>query len=86
MASNFHIQQPYVLATLSTPLDRPDGGPGRYYVGEVFGQQPGSKKRKRAELSVGTDGDAANLYDVGSLERYKENPGLTMGRYPLQTS
>ena len=52
-----------MLATLSTPLDRPEGA-GRHYVGEVFGQQPGSKKRKRAEVSVGTDGDTASLYDV----------------------
>ncbi|KAH8899075.1 hypothetical protein GQ53DRAFT_802458 [Thozetella sp. PMI_491] len=65
MASNFHIQEPYVLTTLPAPLERLNG-PGRYSVGEVFGQQPGSKKRKRAELSVGIDGDAANLYDVAS--------------------
>ncbi len=57
-----------MLATLSAPLERPDG-PGRYLVGEVFGQKSGSKKRKRSEVSVGIDGDAVNLYDVRHVLR-----------------
>ena len=79
MASNFHIQQPYVLATLSTPLDRPEGT-GRHYVGEVFGQQPGSKKRKRAEVSVSTDGDTASLYDVRLPKASSSEMPLTANR------
>jgi hypothetical protein len=65
MTSNLRIQKPYVITTLPRPLDRPDGKPGRYVCGEVFGQQRGSaRKRKRSEISVGIDGDAVNLYDV----------------------
>ncbi|KAK3944351.1 hypothetical protein QBC46DRAFT_280223 [Diplogelasinospora grovesii] len=67
MASNLHINKPYVLKALSRPLDRPDG-PGRHTVGEVFGQKQGSKKRKRAELSVAIDGDAVHLYDIPSSQ------------------
>ena len=64
MASNFHIQKPYVLATLPTPLQRPEA-PGKCRVGVVFGQRPGPKKRtRRSELAIGIDGDAVNLYDV----------------------
>ncbi|KAB5559541.1 hypothetical protein GE09DRAFT_962137 [Coniochaeta sp. 2T2.1] len=64
MASNFHIQKPYVLATLPTPLQRSET-PGKCTVGVVFGQRPGPQKRtRRSELAIGIDGDAANLYDV----------------------
>jgi len=63
MASKLQIQKPYVLKTLSQPLDRPDG-PGRHTIGEVFGQKQGQKRRKRTELSVAIDGDAVHLYDV----------------------
>lgn len=66
MASIFHIQNPYLLATLPNPSSRP-GTLGKCTVGEVFGQRPDSKKRKRSELSVGIDGDAVNLYDVSSM-------------------
>ncbi|KAL1878579.1 hypothetical protein VTK73DRAFT_7757 [Phialemonium thermophilum] len=65
MASNFHIQKPYLLTTLPSPSGAPDA-PGKYVVGEVFGQRWGHKKRKRLELSVGIDGDAVNIYDVSS--------------------
>lgn len=63
MASNFHIQKPYVLATLPRPLDHSEGL-GHYVCGEVFGQQGSKRKRKRSEISVGIDGDAVNIYDV----------------------
>ena len=63
MSSEFVVQSPYVLATLPKPLDHTKG---RYVVGEVHGQQPGSKKRKRAELAVGIDGEGVNLYDVST--------------------
>lgn len=66
MASTFHIQKPYLLATLPNPSSRPDTA-GKCTVGEVFGQRPDTKKRKRSELSVGIDGDAVNLYDVSSM-------------------
>ncbi|KAI1419138.1 hypothetical protein F5Y12DRAFT_302055 [Xylaria sp. FL1777] len=65
MASQFQVQKPYVLTTLPRPLDPTTG---TYVVGEVHGYAPGSKKRKRrrAELTVGVDGEAINIYDVSS--------------------
>ncbi|GAP88884.1 hypothetical protein SAMD00023353_1700530 [Rosellinia necatrix] len=64
MASQFQVQKPYVLTTLPRPLDPITG---TYVVGEVYGYAPGSKKRKRrAELTVGIDGEAINIYDVSS--------------------
>jgi hypothetical protein len=60
-----------VLTTLPRPLDPTTGA---YIVGEVYGYAPGSKKRKRrrAELTVGIDGEAINIYDVSSL------PGISI--------
>jgi len=66
MSSKFSVQPPYVFATLPKPLDHTEG---RYVVGEVYGDQPGSKKRKRAELAVGIDGEGVNLYDVSVVFR-----------------
>ncbi|EPE04073.1 hypothetical protein F503_04921 [Ophiostoma piceae UAMH 11346] len=63
MASNFHIQKPYVLASLPRSVAQVDG---KAVVGEVYGQRPGVKKRRRAEVSVGIDGEAANIYDIAS--------------------
>ncbi|TGJ78358.1 hypothetical protein E0Z10_g10407 [Xylaria hypoxylon] len=65
MASQFQVQKPYVLTALPRPLDPTTG---TYVVGEVYGYAPGSKKRKRrrAELTVGIDGEAINIYDVSS--------------------
>ncbi|KAI1174089.1 hypothetical protein F4777DRAFT_555162 [Nemania sp. FL0916] len=65
MASQFQAQEPYVLTSLPRPLDP---ATGTYVVGEVFGYAPGSRKRKRrrAELTVGIDGEAINIYDVSS--------------------
>ncbi|KAJ4392242.1 hypothetical protein N0V93_005867 [Gnomoniopsis smithogilvyi] len=65
MAATFNIQRPYVLTTLPRPLNR-EGNGSAYAVGDVWGQQKGSKKRKRPELAVGIDGEAVNLYDVPS--------------------
>ncbi|ROV89277.1 hypothetical protein VSDG_09084 [Cytospora chrysosperma] len=64
MAATFNIQKPYVLTSLPRPLNQ-QGEPS-YQVGDVWGQQQGSKKRKRSELAVGIDGEALNLYDVPS--------------------
>ena len=61
MASNFHVQKPYVLTTLPRPLDPKTG---RYVVGEVYGTAEGSRKRKRSEVTVGIDGEAVNIYNV----------------------
>lgn len=63
MASHFQIQKPYVLAALPRPVDPTTG---RYVVGTVYGSLPGSRKRKRSELAIGTDGDCMNIYDVSS--------------------
>ncbi|KAF3770578.1 hypothetical protein M406DRAFT_336228 [Cryphonectria parasitica EP155] len=65
MAATFNIQKPYVLTTLPRPLNRQGNG-SAYTVGDVWGQQQGSKKRKRPELAVGIDGEAVNLYDISS--------------------
>lgn len=62
MAPTFRIHKPDVLATLPQPLGH---SKGRYHAGEVYVQQPGSKKRKRLEVAVGVDGEAANIYHVG---------------------
>ncbi len=64
MTSNYSIQKPYVLTPLPRSLDLSGSS---YAVGEVYGQQPGSKKRKRPEVVIGIDGEAANIYDVRLL-------------------
>lgn len=64
MASNFHVQKPYVLTTLPRPFDPTTG---RYVVGDVSGTADGSRKRKRSEVTVGIDGEAVNIYNVCSL-------------------
>ncbi|GKT96010.1 hypothetical protein CT0861_05224 [Colletotrichum tofieldiae] len=63
MASTFRIHRPDVLASLPRPLDHTKG---QYHIGEVYTQKPGSKKRKRLEVVVGVDGEAANIYHVPS--------------------
>lgn len=63
MSSKFSLQNPYVVAALPRPVDHQKG---RYVVGEVYGGLPGSKKRKRAEVAVGIDGEGVNLYDVSA--------------------
>lgn len=62
--SKFSVQPPHILASLPRPINISNG---RYVVGEVYGgAQPGSKKRKRAELAIGIDGEGINMYDVSS--------------------
>jgi len=61
MSANYKIQKPYVLAELPRPLDQTKGS---YVIGEVFGHHPSHGKRKRPEVVVGINGEAANLYDV----------------------
>jgi len=65
MSSKFSLQKPYVVASLPRPIDH---ATGRYVVGDVYGRAPGSKKRKRAELVVGVDGEGVNLYDVSVIQ------------------
>lgn len=71
MASNFHVQKPYVLTTLPRPLDPKTG---RYVVGEVYGTAEGSRKRKRSEVTVGIDGEAVNIYNVSSARLVTSYP------------
>jgi hypothetical protein len=74
MASNFQLQKPYAISKLPSPTTQAQGTP-RYWAAEVYGQQPGSKKRKRTELSVGIDHDAVNLYNVrGILHVFRRKP------------
>ncbi|KAL0931476.1 uncharacterized protein CTRU02_214211 [Colletotrichum truncatum] len=63
MAPTFRIHRPDVLASLPRPLDHTKG---QYHIGEVYTQKAGSKKRKRLEVVVGVDGEAANIYHVPS--------------------
>lgn len=65
MAPAVRINKPDVLAVLPRPLGQ---SKGQYYAGEVYSQQPGSKKRKRLEVVVGVDGEAANIYHVPSSD------------------
>jgi hypothetical protein len=83
MASNFHVQKPYVLTALPRPLDPTSG---RYVVGEVYGTTEGSRKRKRSEVTVGIDGEAVNIYDVGASSSNLHTLILTIIRYPLPDS
>jgi hypothetical protein len=53
-----------VLAALPRPLDHTDG---RIVAREVYGQRHGEKKKKRMEVVIGVDGEAASIYDVGCL-------------------
>lgn len=79
MAATYNIQKPYVLTTLPRPLNR-EGNGSAYAVGDVWGQQQGSKKRKRPELAVGIDGEAVNLYDVGlsATDRFERRNGCIL--------
>ncbi|KAI8174919.1 hypothetical protein K4K54_007629 [Colletotrichum sp. SAR 10_86] len=63
MAPTFRIHRPDVLASLPRPLDHTKG---QYHIGEVYTQKAGSKKRKRLEVVVGVDGEAANIYHIPS--------------------
>lgn len=74
MAATFNIQKPYVLTSLPRPLNQQ--GTDSYQVGDVWGQQQGSKKRKRSELAVGIDGEALNLYDVSLATEL--SPGICL--------
>lgn len=82
MASHFQIQKPYVLTTLPRPLDPTTG---RYAVSEVYGSTPGSKKRKRAELTVGTDGDSINIYEVSEHLRALRQSVPPISNYWIST-
>lgn len=82
MAAAFNIQKPYMLTTLPRPFNR-EGNGSAYAVGDVWAQQKGSKKRKRPELAVGTDGEAVNLYDVRHRLCFPSlNDLLIVHRYP----
>lgn len=65
MSSTFKIEKPLVVASLPRPVDH---STGRYFVSDVHGGTPGSRKRKRAELAVGISGEGVNLYDVSNLD------------------
>ncbi|KUJ21685.1 uncharacterized protein LY89DRAFT_778082 [Mollisia scopiformis] len=63
MSSRFSIQRPHVIASLPQPIDSTNGC---NVVGEVISGGVGTKKRKRSELAVGTDGEGLSLYDISS--------------------
>lgn len=61
MSPGSSIQKPYSIASLPKPVNK---STSPYFVGDVHGVIPGSRKRKRTELAVGIDGENLNLYDV----------------------
>ncbi|KAI1268432.1 hypothetical protein F5Y18DRAFT_375355 [Xylariaceae sp. FL1019] len=73
MASQFQVQKPYVLTTLPRPLDPSTEA---YVVGDVYGYAPAAqrRKRRRAELTVGVNGEAINIYDVSSARLVTSYP------------
>ena len=77
MSPRLSLQKPYIVASLSRPIDHSNG---RYVVGVVHSGAPGSKKRKRSEVVVGVDGEGVNVYDVGYKPRILEI-SLICGRY-----
>lgn len=57
------LQSPSVLAQLPRPLH---AATGKTRIGDV-NSLADAKKRKRYELAVAVDGEAVNIYNVGSL-------------------
>lgn len=79
MASVYRIHKPYVLATLPRPLDHTGGS---IVAREVYGQRDGVRKR-RTELAVGIDGEAASIYDVRYLcVQMLLDHALILSRFP----
>jgi len=54
------IQSPYPIAHLPLPLDPING---KTFVSDIF-SLVGSRKRKRKEIAIATDGESINVYDV----------------------
>lgn len=54
------IQSPYSISHLPLPLDPING---KTFVSDIFGLV-GSRKRKRNEIAIATDGESINVYDV----------------------
>ena len=63
MANSTSIQTPYPIAHLPHPLDPLNG---RSFVSNIY-SVVGSKKRKRNEIAIATDGEAINIYGVRLL-------------------
>ena len=60
MSSNREIEIPHTLASLQRPIDSANG---RTLAAAVYSLS-GSKKRKRSEIAVGTDGEGISIYSV----------------------
>jgi hypothetical protein len=63
MSAVFSIQHPVVIANLPQPVIQ---STSRYVVSGVYGGVAGLRKKKRAELAVGIDGEGVNIYNVRS--------------------
>lgn len=59
------IQTPYPIAHLPQPLDPIKG---KTFISNIY-SLVGSKKRKRNEIAVATDGESINVYDVRIIRR-----------------
>lgn len=79
MASEYRIHRPYALATLPRPLDHTDG---RIVARQVYGQRDDQRKRKRTELAVGVDGEAASIYDASGPLLHDESQELISHQVP----
>lgn len=64
MSSNREIETPHTLASLQRPIDSTNG---RTLAAAVYSLS-GSKKRKRSEIAVGTDGEGISIYSIQAPE------------------
>jgi hypothetical protein len=63
MSAAFSIQQPVVITALPRPVIQSTGG---YMISDVYGGVEGQRKKKRAELAIGIDGEGVSIYNVRS--------------------
>ncbi|KAI9837397.1 MAG: hypothetical protein M1837_002985 [Sclerophora amabilis] len=62
MPSDLILQSPYSLLSLPSP---PDAERGRFHTTSVWSiGAGGTRKRKRAEIAIGVDGEGVNTYNV----------------------
>lgn len=72
------LQSPSVLAQLPRPLH---ASTGKTRIGDVYSLAD-SKKRKRYEVAVAVDGEAINIYNVGSYTSLSLCRELTLTYLP----
>ncbi len=58
------LSSSYIIANLPRPLETAQG---RYHGAQVWGIGKDLKKRARAEVTVGIDGEGINIYNVPNI-------------------